>query len=97
MIETGENLDFAQETVGQILTAGEIRQQNFHGFYAVGNYIPYLEDLPHAASAKDAENFIISNTLADLFVHRKPPVICVNPLTTLQSKNDNPELLSSRC
>jgi hypothetical protein len=65
MMQTGEDFYFAEEAVGEILLASEVGEENFHGLDAVGNSVADLIDFAHSSSAKNAEDFIISELLSD--------------------------------
>ncbi len=75
MMEAGEDFDFAEESIGEILLAGEVGQKNFHGLDAVGDRVADLVDFAHASGAENAQNFIIAELLSDRVVlaHREAP------------------------
>src|SRR5437016_3909041 len=69
MVETGHEFDLAQETSGQLLSSEEVRQQNLHGFNAIGDHVSHAIDLAHASAAQFVENLIVANPLVCVFAH----------------------------
>jgi len=64
MIQTCEQLDFANEAVREFRVFGKIGQQDLQGIDAVGNGVLDLINLPHPACAQQADNLIIPPPLS---------------------------------
>ena len=66
MVQAGHELDLALETGGQILPSRQVREQDFHGFDAVGDDVPHPPDPAHSSAAQLVKNLVIADTLAGL-------------------------------
>ena len=63
MIQAGHELDFALETRGQFLPSRQIREEDLHGFNAVGDDVPYPPHPAHTAAAQLIKNLVIADPL----------------------------------
>ena len=69
MVETGQHLDFSQETVCELFLAGQVGQQDLHGLDAVRDDVADFVDSAHSAGTQHGQNFIVAYTLAGWFCH----------------------------
>ena len=76
MLQTRLDFDLAHEAVRQLRLLFQIRQQNLHGFDAVGNHIADFEYLAHAAGAQGRNNFVIADSVPDLQAHIRLSACC---------------------
>ena len=66
MIECGLHLDFAQKPLSQVRISFHVRKQHLHGFNALGKNVLDLVDLAHASLAKNFNNLVVANAVADV-------------------------------
>ena len=69
MVETGQHLDFSQETVCEFFLAGQVGEQDLHGLDAVRDDVADFVDSAHSAGTQHGQNFIVAYTLAGWFCH----------------------------
>jgi hypothetical protein len=63
MIETRLDLDFALEAL-DLRVVREIGNENLHGLFPLRDFVLDLEDLSHPTGADNADDAIVSNSLA---------------------------------
>jgi hypothetical protein len=64
MIETGQNPDFAQESLGKTFSAFQTGQDDLHRLHAVGEQIAHAEHLAHATLAEHRLDAVIADNIA---------------------------------
>ena len=62
LFEAGRDTNFPQEAIDQLGLVRQARQQHLHRFDVIGDYVPDLIDVAHAAGAEQAKHFISAIT-----------------------------------
>ena len=69
MLEAGHELDLAQESFGEVGRCRRVVEHHFHGFDAVRNHVPDLEDSAHASAPQQADDLVAAHRLANFNAH----------------------------
>ena len=69
--ESGKQLDLAQEPALQVCHFREVREQDLHGFHAVGDSVSNLVNLAHTTRAKNTGHFVIADPGSGFKAHEK--------------------------